>query len=226
MVTGRRRAWAGAAAASVAALIALGSPVSSGAVAAAPALVVPPDEPPTPTATPAATPAPPVAAPAPRPAPAPAAAAQPAPAPQGAAAPAPPVDGTAAPESQPAPAPAPSAQAAAPVPPATGPGRAPPPGRHRTVAIAREGPLVVRWVVLPAVAGALALLLVAFVRLVRWPWRMAATARVAMSTPVAGAATPAIVLGAAAQRLPAAVQRDLVELAALLEEEDVGTPPA
>ena len=87
---------------------------------------------------------------------------------------------------------------------------------------------MVRWVVLPAVAVALALLLVALARLARWPWRMAATARVAMSTPVevVGAATPPIVLGAAAQRLPAAVQRDLAELAALLEEEDIGTPPA
>jgi len=171
-------------------------PAAPSTVVAAPRLVVPPDEPPAPASTPAATARPPVAAPAPRPAPAPTVAAQPAPAQQGAVAPA-------------------------------GPGTAPAPGRHRAVAIAREGPAVVRWVVLPAIAVALAALLVGVTRLARWPWRLVATARVAMATPVevVGQATAPIVLGAAAQRLPAAVQRDLVELAALLEEEDVGAPP-
>jgi hypothetical protein len=116
---------------------------------------------------------------------------------------------------------------AVPLAPSTGPGTAPGPGRHHAVAVAREGPIVVRWALLPAIALALAALLVALARLVRWPWRLAATARVAMATPVEvpGTATPALVLGEAAQRLPAAVQRDLVELAALLEEEDVGSPP-
>jgi hypothetical protein len=198
------------------------------AALAAPALVTPPDEPPpTPAPPPTAAPPPPTAAAAPVPTPvrprqAPAAGVGSQPAQPAGAPPAP------APAEQPAPLRA--SDIVPPLPPRTGP--EPSPGsRHArpAPATASDVPRILPWAVVPGIAVLLAVLLVAGVWLVRWPWRLVSTARVAMVTPVAapvGGPTPSIALGAAAQRLPPSMQRDLIELAALLEEADVGGPAA
>lgn len=107
---------------------------------------------------------------------------------------------------------------------------------------ATDVPSVVPWAVIPGLAVALAFVLVGLGWLVLgWPSRLLGTARVAMAgaVPVPPPAAPPAVpvqatamtavapgpeatLSEAARRLPPAVQRDLVELAALLEEADIG----
>jgi hypothetical protein len=215
----------------------IGAPVHP--ALAAPVLRTPPDEPP---ATPAPAPAPaPVPPPATVPAPVPVRGLADVPAP-----PPPAAEAAPAPAAEPAPAPPADAPPLAAtdlmpaLPPGTGsePAAAGPQRSRRLAALAppvsaTQVPPVLPWAVVPGIAVVLALVLAGMVWLVRWPWRLVATAQLAMTAPVVAVIAPPVVeagdvpvmtLGAAAQRLPESMQRDLLELAALLEQTDVGGP--
>jgi hypothetical protein len=224
-----------------AALLLAVSVCAAAQVSVTPALRVPPDQPPSPSAAPAPPSTTRVPVPAP-PVPAPVAAPAPAPAPEAV----PPVaatqpDSTAtAPGGQP---PLAATDIVPPLPPRSGPEPTPGPPhrlagtRHLTPpATAADVPPLVPWALIPSLAVLLAVMVMLAVSALRWPSRLLATARLGMGVsppvsppaplslppPVLEAAAVPVALGEAAHRLPEAVQRDLLDLAALLEEEDVG----
>lgn len=199
-----------------------------------PGLRLPPDTPPASPApaprasAPPATPAPAPAAPRPAPTAPPFTVPPPPPPPPPPPSPAPPA---ATPEATAAPTNAPGVleNTGVAMPPGTGGTPAPGPRPAHELAVheppgtVSDVPPAVPWALLPGLSLLLGALAFGLLRLAGWPGRMLGTARLAMAAPVP--AEPATVaLGAAAQRLPAAIQRDLAELAVLLEEEGLTAP--